>query len=328
MESSRLRDDDSDFFFINNNKPRISRHNTMSRRFFPSSNFTISSTASSPGHAFKDEIVDPSTYCFSTALKALQARSGYHTWECSSPTSEGLALNSKWDEAEKYICNPLSGKVPVECLSSKSLITAKSFRYHSSSSSSSNRITMSAPLVFSSSSNNNKPFSSSPQDLTLQLPIIPPEKKKKEGRTRDVGTQSTPPYVSSSSSSPSAASTPSIMERSIKRVGDSSSTVSISKTKSEDEDDQVEEEKEKEREETKTKIVTVTTTHDIINDEENKEEQEVCSKRRQQQGGGGCFPWTCMTTRFHIRNNHKLTDKPRKYHNNVFPTTTYSSSSF
>ncbi|KAI9085524.1 hypothetical protein K1719_032367 [Acacia pycnantha] len=320
MESSRLRDDDSDFFFINN-KPRISRHNTMSRRFFPSSNFTISSTASSPGYAFKDEIIDPSTYCFSTALKALQARSGYHTWECSSPTSEGLALNSKWDEAEKYICNPLSGKVPLECLSSKSLITAKSFRYHSSSSSSSNRITMSAPLVFSSS-NNNKPFSSSSQDLTLQLPIIPPEKKK-EGRTRDVGTQSTPPYVSSSSSSPSAASTPSIMERSIKRVGDSSSPVSNSKTKSEDEDDQVEEEKEiKEREETKTVTVTVTTTTHDINDEE---EEQVCSKRRQQQGGG-CFPWTCMTTRFLIRNNHK-TDKPRKYHNNVFPTTTYSSSS-
>lgn len=61
------------------------------------------------------------------------------------------------------------------------------------------------------------------------------EEKKKEGRTRDVGTQSTPPYVSSSS--PSPASTPSIMERSIKRVGESS-PVSISKTKS-DEDDQV-----------------------------------------------------------------------------------------
>ena len=34
---------------------------------------------------------------------------------------EGVELNSKWNEAEKYICNPLSGEVPMECLSSKTL---------------------------------------------------------------------------------------------------------------------------------------------------------------------------------------------------------------
>ncbi|RVX06385.1 hypothetical protein CK203_023592 [Vitis vinifera] len=35
--------------------------------------------------------------------QSVAARSGYG-WECSSP--DGFALNSKWNEAEKYICNP------------------------------------------------------------------------------------------------------------------------------------------------------------------------------------------------------------------------------
>ncbi|KAI4346821.1 hypothetical protein L6164_007687 [Bauhinia variegata] len=69
-------------------RARISRENTRSRRYSASyirniredtrsfrSNITISSTASSPGYSLKDEI-DPSTYSFTTALKALQARSG------------------------------------------------------------------------------------------------------------------------------------------------------------------------------------------------------------------------------------------------------------
>jgi len=55
--------------------------------------------------------------------------------------------------------------------------------------------------------------------------------KKKEGMTRDVGTQSTPPYLSSSS--PSPASTPSIMERSKPQPEDSPN--SNAKTKSEEE---------------------------------------------------------------------------------------------
>ncbi|XP_028805856.1 uncharacterized protein LOC114760730 [Neltuma alba] len=309
MESSRFRDDDSDLNLSEwnssacNNKARISRHNTMSRRFFREdsrsfrSNFTVSSTASSPGYAFKDEI-DPSTYCFSTALKALQARSVYHTWECSSP--EGLALNSKWNEAEKYICNPLSGKVPLECLSAKSLISSgRSFR------NSSNRFTMSAPLVFSSSTHlplSKPPLSSSTtQDFTMQFPIL--SEMKKEGRTRDVGTQSTPPYLSSSS--PSPASTPSIIERSIKRVGESSPVSNSKTTKSEE--DEVEEEKVKETEETER----VTTT------QRDQKEDQLCSSRRKQQAG--CFSWTWMTNRF-LRNHHKTANKPRKYHNNVFPT--------
>lgn len=47
-----------------------------------------------------------------------------------------------------------------------------------------------------------------------------------------MGTQSTPPYLSSSS--PSPASTPPIIERSIKRAGES--PISNSKTKSEEEE--------------------------------------------------------------------------------------------
>ncbi|KAF7820005.1 mental retardation GTPase activating protein [Senna tora] len=244
--SSRRRDlDDSDFSLKEwAAKARISRDNTNSRRFSSSSsyfredtrsfrsNFTISSTASSPGYAFKDEI-DPSTYSFTTALKALQARSSgcYQSWECSSSPPEGFALNSKWNEAEKYICNPLSGKVPLECLSAKTL-SGRSFRY------SANRITMSAPLVYSSSTSTHnfqsKPSSTNytPQHVTLQFPISEKEKKK-EGMTRDVGTQSTPPFLSSSS--PSPASTPPIIERSIKRSG-GESPISNSKTKSEEEE--------------------------------------------------------------------------------------------
>ena len=81
-------------------------------------------------------------YIYIYIFAALQARSSYHSWECSSP--DGFALNSKWNEAEKYICNPLSGEVPMECLSAKTL-SGRSFRNLS------NRITMSAPLVYSSS---------------------------------------------------------------------------------------------------------------------------------------------------------------------------------
>lgn len=78
-------------------------------------------------------------YCF-FGNAALQARSGYG-WECLSP--DGFALHSKWNEAEKYICNPLSGEVPMECLSAKTL-SGRSFRNFT------NRITMSAPLVYPS----------------------------------------------------------------------------------------------------------------------------------------------------------------------------------
>ncbi|CAN1241173.1 hypothetical protein LINPERPRIM_LOCUS4847 [Linum perenne] len=137
-------------------RPQLSSENTKSRRFSGSyitsfredatKSFTIStSTVSSPGYHLREEI-DPSTYSFTTALKALQTRSGLcKSWECLSP--EGFALNSKWNEAEKYICNPLSGEVPMECLSAKTL-SGRSFY--------TNSVTMSAPLVYSSSGINIK----------------------------------------------------------------------------------------------------------------------------------------------------------------------------
>lgn len=90
---------------------------------------------------------------------ALQAKAAYNCWECLSP--DGFALNSKWNEAEKYICNPLSGEFPMECLSSKTL-SGRSFRNLT------NRITMSAPLIYNNNSHysrqiQTKPFSNTPQ---------------------------------------------------------------------------------------------------------------------------------------------------------------------
>ncbi|KAK7340788.1 hypothetical protein VNO77_21501 [Canavalia gladiata] len=266
--SSRRRDESEFNFREWAVKARINRENTNSRRFSGSymrsfredtrsfrSNVTISSTASSPGYPLKDEI-DPSTYSFTTALKALQARAGYNSWECLSP--DGYALNSKWNEAERYICNPLSGEVPLECLSAKTL-SGRSFR------NSTNRITMSVPLVYSSRYTQTKPETYTQEDLALQFPI--PEKKK-EGITRDVGTQSTPPCLSSSS--PSPASTPSIMEGSKNRAADSPN--SNSKTKSEEEV----EEKENETWETKET--------EREKNEWRKEEEQLCNQ-------GGCFSW-------------------------------------
>ncbi|CAH9105615.1 unnamed protein product [Cuscuta europaea] len=113
----------------------------------------ISSTVSSPGYTSSKEEIDPSTYSFSTALKALQGKTaggGYGRWWAeyywkTSSAAEGLSLNSKWNEAEKYICNPLSGEVPLECLSAKTL-SGRSFRQQLATRRS--RISMSAPLFY------------------------------------------------------------------------------------------------------------------------------------------------------------------------------------
>ncbi|XAR71347.1 hypothetical protein NMG60_11028559 [Bertholletia excelsa] len=173
------------------------------------SSITVSSTASSPGYLFREEI-DPSSYSFTTALRELRERSLHgNKWEYRMSLSpEVFALNSKWDEAEKYISNPESGKVPVECLSAKTL----SFRGLA------DRIAMSAPLYYTHRSR--RLFAAAATTKDPSLPVIPhrlgvhspiPEKKV----TRDVGTQSTPPALSSDS--PSPASTPPIQDRSIKR---------------------------------------------------------------------------------------------------------------
>ncbi|OVA16109.1 hypothetical protein BVC80_8813g9 [Macleaya cordata] len=205
----------------------ISRENTKSRRFSASniksfreearsfrSNATISSTASSPGYTLKEEI-DPSTYSFTSALRALQVRSGY-VWDCLSP--DGFALNSKWNDAEKYICNPVSGEVPMECLSTKTL-SGRSIPTKKT------RITVSGPLFYSSSHSylvQSKPILTQDQHQQQEEIFKSPIKEEIQvdnnlSTTRDVGTQSTPTDLSSSSSPISPSSTPSIKERSLKK---------------------------------------------------------------------------------------------------------------
>ncbi|KAK6279737.1 PREDICTED: uncharacterized protein LOC18602087 isoform X1 [Theobroma cacao] len=261
-------------------KARISRENTTSRRYSASyirsfredarsfrSNITISSTASSPGYSLKDEI-DPSTYSFTTALKALQARTVCSGWECLSP--DGFALNSKWNEAEKYICNPLSGEVPMECLSAKTL-SGRSFRNLT------NRITMSAPLVYSHSCHiQTNPSRTVPEDVAqFPTPVLVHliAEKKAESMTRDVGTQSTPPDLSSGSLSP--ASTPSILERALKRCGTENGDSPNTNTKPRAEE-QVEVKETGEREET------------IIDKAERRRKDELMCRCSRQPG---CLSW-------------------------------------
>ncbi|XP_073038501.1 uncharacterized protein [Primulina eburnea] len=211
-------------------KRRISRENTNSRRFSASnltsfredatsfrSNITISSTTSSPGYTPREEI-DPSTYSFTTALKALQAKTIY-TWEYLSP-GEGYTLNSKWSEAEKYISNPLSGRVPLECLSAKTL-SGRSFRSLTS------RITMSAPLIYPSM-NLQQPHCSNSIENEQEKKISVQERLKTI-TTRDIGTQST--LVGLRSRSPSPIPTPSIEERSIKKSENEGGDSSVSSGK-------------------------------------------------------------------------------------------------
>ncbi|KAK4360567.1 hypothetical protein RND71_019519 [Anisodus tanguticus] len=221
MEQSR-KQDESDFNFREwAIKAKLSREKNNSRRHSASyirsfreeaksfrSNVIISSTASSPGYTLREEI-DPSKYSFTTALKALQAKTIY-SWEYMSP--DGLALHSKWNEAEKYICNPYSGEVPLECLSTK-ILSGRSFRQPKS------RITISGPLIYPSQIQSTGQFQTK-QHVKPSLPThdveiqIPSEEKKEVNNIRDVGTQSISAYVSSNS--PSPAPTPSIEERSIK----------------------------------------------------------------------------------------------------------------
>ncbi|XP_044506936.1 uncharacterized protein LOC123226476 isoform X2 [Mangifera indica] len=284
-------------------KARLSRDNANSRRFSAShirsfredapsfrSNFTISSTASSPGYTLREEI-DPSTYSFTTALKALQARTVYNSWECLSP--DGFALNSKWNEAEKYICNPLSGEFPMECLSAKTLSGRSSRNF-------TNRITMSAPLVYNSTHHsrivqtNNRPSSFTVQEEDVAQSPIP--ESKMEGMTRDVGTQSIQQDLSSVSASP--ASIPSIMEESLKPCeaeASGDSTNSNAKIKYEEE---VEVTETRDKEEPKT---------------DHKEDMQIkkragcrCSSSMQ----GGCLSW--------MRSRHREKHKPRRNKHSIF----------
>lgn len=81
--------------------------------------------------------------------------------------SEGVELNSKWNEAEKYICNPLSGEVPMECLSSKTL-NSRSFR---------NLSTMHATLMILPSNHNlNNPRTINPNVRIIHEDPIAPDR--------------------------------------------------------------------------------------------------------------------------------------------------------
>ncbi|KAJ7000605.1 hypothetical protein NC653_011158 [Populus alba x Populus x berolinensis] len=283
-------------------KAQTSRENTRSRRFSGSyirsfredarcfrSNITISSTASSPGYSLREEI-DPSTYSFTTALKALQARSGdYNKWECLLPG--GFALNPKWNEAEKYICNPLSGEVPMECLSAKTLSGRSLWSL-------TNRITMSAPLVYSNHSqqiHKKTTTIATHDDIVNHFPI---KENTMEGllSTRDVGTQSTPPDLSSSSSSPSPASTPSITERKRCEIHGGDSPNYNSKLKAEE---QVQVRGTRGKEET-----TKRESNKEEKQEKNVEQVWRCSISKQ----GGCLSW--------MRKRHREKSKPRK--KNIF----------
>ncbi|KAJ0261025.1 Mental retardation GTPase activating protein [Hirschfeldia incana] len=256
---------------------REDHHKSSSRTTFNN----ISSTASSPGYTLKEQI-DPSTYSFTNALKALQAKAIFNNREWL--TQEGFALNSKWNEAERYICNPLSGEVPMECLSYKTL-SSRSFR--------SLTTTMSAPLHYPNLNplmntiGQNKPNSNPNvrvihEDRHDPDPVLVREKKVM-GLKRDVGIQST--SMELSSGSPSPAKTPPIMERSLKRHVDANdSPVDFNlKLEAQQKDLKVEEKEEKQEKSEEE--------GEEENQEISKEGEEDEIKKKNKKRGSGCFSW-------------------------------------
>lgn len=271
-------------------KAKIPRDPAISRRFSGSyirsfredarsfrSNITttITSTASSPGYPFGDEI-DPATYSFTNAIKALQARS-LNSWECFS--LDGFTLNSKWNEAEKYICNPLSGEVPMECLSAKSL-SGRSFKNLA------DRINISSPLVYANHSQQVQTKPCSITQVVQKLPI--PEKKVDlNATTRDVGTQS---IQKIGSDSPSPASTPPIVERALKRCEfEEDSPNSNSNITPETEVIKREMKKERAKEE---------------EEEEEKVDREIIAEEKCRQGG--CLSWMKKKQKEKQRSRRKM----------------------
>ncbi|KAE8718724.1 Detected protein of unknown function [Hibiscus syriacus] len=259
-------------------RARIRHEYTVSRRYsgsfirntssFPSK-FTISSDTSSPACSFKDGI-DPSTYSFTTALKALQARSLYNSLECSP---EGFALNSKWNEAEKYICNPVSGEFPMECLSAKTL-SGRSFRKLA------NKINLSGPLVYPSTTLEEEEDIAGfpiPGSSVLVDHVIP--ETRGESLIRDAATQSTPTSVS----------TPSILETPLNRPGTETGDSPISNTKSKP-DEQVE------VKETKEKKEEASMEH---------EDEQIRTREKGEEMKWNCLSWV----RKRQRNKHKFTSK-------------------
>ncbi|KAF3788962.1 hypothetical protein EJ110_NYTH19891 [Nymphaea thermarum] len=130
---------------------------------------------------------------------------------------ERKVLNSKWDEAEKYISNPLSGEVPIQCLSS--CVTAETLteRAHDRPRSSVRSISKSAPLPTPTSYERVEPHPvltiSEIKRVTFSGNAEVGQLKRRNGSwMRDVGTQITP--LDCSSSSPSITSAPLEDERS------------------------------------------------------------------------------------------------------------------
>ncbi|XP_015064165.1 uncharacterized protein LOC107009357 [Solanum pennellii] len=305
--NSTRRSDDCDFNLREwTLKAKISRENTNSRRFSASyirsfredaksfrSNISISSTASSPGYITLRDEIDPSTYSFTTALKALQAKTTY-SWEYMSP--DGLALNSKWNEAEKYICNPLSGEVPLECLSAKTL-SGRSFRQLT------NKITMSAPLIYPSQYQTRaRQFCPKPptkHELQIQIPT-----KEKVSITRDVGTQSSTPVNYLSSKSPSPARTPSIEERSTKRCVADDSPMTTPEIKSQE---KVEVKETRGKEDTKRNEEQLELEGERNNNNKQEQKSTKCSRQ-------GCLSRLCMRQ----KQKEKKHSKSIKKKKNIF----------
>ncbi|KAK4710237.1 hypothetical protein R3W88_004750 [Solanum pinnatisectum] len=313
MEQSR-KQDESEFNLREwALKAKLNREKTNSRRYSASyirsfreeaksfrSNVTISSTASSPGYTLREEI-DPSKYSFTTALKALQAKTIY-SWEYMSP--DGLALNSKWNEAEKYICNPLSGEVPLECLSAK-ILSGRSFRQPAS------RITISGPLIYPSQIQSTpqvqtkhhvkKPSFSTHEEVEIKIPT---KEKKEVSITRDVGTQSISAYVSSNS--PSPAPTPSIEEMSMKlsEAADSSTMTTPSIKEISSDHSTVTTPKLKSDQEVEVKE---------IGEEDTKRNEEMQEEGERKKLGGGCLSWKSLWMR---RTRQREKHKSRNY--NIF----------
>ncbi|KAG9140398.1 hypothetical protein Leryth_018526 [Lithospermum erythrorhizon] len=163
----------------------------VNKSFTP--NFPISSTTSSPGYT----------------MRALKAKNIY-SWEPMSPEGR-LALNSKWSEAERFICNPVSGEVPLECLSADSLRRLSGRSVHQFSST----VSISAPDLH--------PLPPCHLKLKPSITLHEDELKfhtreeKIDSMKRDAGTE-IPPLDNMESSNPSPV-TPSIKERAINHSG-------------------------------------------------------------------------------------------------------------
>ncbi|KAK4765946.1 hypothetical protein SAY87_007588 [Trapa incisa] len=247
---------------------------------FRSSITAISSSPSSPGYP----------------LKALHASTSNKNYDCSSP--EGFVLNSKWSDAEKYIRNPYSGQVPVECLLASS--------FHNLH----RRITMSAPLVYSDKTRTSqiKPTLTTARKSLFQIPI---EEKEVMGMKKDVEIESIeaetikdhPSWISSNntSSNLTRASTPSIRERMSKPLRTEREEMSNSsrKLKSAEEfqvegiqkeEDTKKESYSKEEDSVKVSDHNASSFRDDFHGDGNEEEQMHGGSSRRPRGVG-CLSW-------------------------------------